>query len=92
MKFSWDEEKNRNNIRKHGIDFNDVCEMFDDLMLVKLDDQYTYTEERWIGVGMLLGIVAVVVYTEPVSDIIRIISARKATKREVKGYAEAIKN
>ena len=91
MKFSWDEEKNRNNIRKHGIDFNDVCEMFDDLMLVKLDDQYTYTEERWIGVGMLLGIVAVVVYTEPVSDIIRIISARKATKREVKGYAEAIK-
>lgn len=92
MKFSWDEQKNRINIRKHGIDFNDVCEMFDDPMLVKFDDRYTYAEERWIGVGVMLGIVAVVVYTEPVSDIIRIISARKATKREVKGYAEAIKN
>ena len=92
MKFAWDEEKNRINIRKHGIDLNDVCEMFDNPMLVKLDDRYTYAEERRIGVGMLLGIVAVVVYTERVNDIIRIISARKATKREVKGYAEAIKN
>lgn len=92
MEFEWDEEKSRVNIRKHGIDFNDVCEMFDNPMLVKLDDRYSCTEERWIGVGMLLGIVAVVVYTERVNDIIRIISARKATNHEARGYAEAIKN
>lgn len=92
MEFEWDEEKNRVNIRKHDIDFNDVCEMFDDPMLVMLDDRYSYAEERWIGVGMLLGIVVVVVYTERVNDIIRIISARKATKHEARGYAEAIKN
>ena len=92
MNFEWNEERNAINVRKHGIDFNDVCEMFDNPMLVKLDDLETYGEERWIGVGILLGIVAVVVYTERVNDVIRIISARKATKREAQGYAEAIKN
>ena len=92
MKFEWDEEKNALNIRKHGIDFNDVCEMFDNPILIKLDDREAYGEERWVGVGLLLDIIVVIVYTEQINDVIRIISARKATKREVQGYAEAIKN
>lgn len=61
-------------------------------MLVKLDNRNNYFEDRWIGIGLLLEIVVVVVYTERVNNVIRIISARKATKREVEGYAEAIKN
>jgi len=92
MKFEWDEEKNSINIRKHGIDFNDVPEMFGRPMLTLLDDRDSYEEERWIGIGMLLELVGVVVYTELEGDIIRIISARKATKREVKGYADNIKD
>ena len=92
MKLQWNEERNKLNICKHGIDFNDISLMFDNPMLVKLDNRNDYGEDRWIGIGSLLGIVVVVVYTEQVNDIIRIISARKATKREVKGYAEAVKN
>ncbi len=61
-------------------------------MLTLLDDRGDYEENRWISIGLLSGLVGVVVYTELEGNIIRIISARKATKREVKGYAETIKN
>ncbi len=61
-------------------------------MLTLLDAQGDYEEERWIGIGLVLALVAVVVYTERDGDIIRLISARKATRREVKGYADTIKN
>ena len=49
-------------------------------------------EDRYLNIGMLLSLVGVVIYTEREDDIIRIISARKATKREVKEYATYIKN
>lgn len=92
MKFEWNEDKNKLNIRKHGIDFKDVSDLFNQPMLVLQDNRDSYGEQRWIGVGMLLELVAVVVYTEREGDIIRIISARKATKQEAKSYAETIKN
>ena len=86
MPFEWDADKNRENIRKHGIDFVDVPEMFSGPMLVDLDDRFDYGEERLIGIGLLRSIVAVVVFTERISDVIRIISARKATKYERQRY------
>ena len=92
MKFEWDDTKNKFNIRKHGIDFNDIPELFNYPMLTLLDDRGDYEENRWISIGLLSGLVGVVVYTELEGNIIRIISARKATKREVKGYAERVKN
>lgn len=92
MQFEWDESKNAINIRKHGIDFQDVPTMFDQPMLVLRDSREDYGEERWIGVGALAEHVAVVVYTERVGDVIRIISVRKATKHEAKAYVEYIEN
>jgi len=92
MQFEWDEKKNKANIHKHSIDFNDVPDMFKHPMLTLLDTRGDYGEDRWLGVGMLLGLVGVVIYTERKDDVIRIISARKATKREVKAYASHIKN
>ena len=92
MKFEWDEEKNKVNIRKHGIDFNDVPELFGHPMLTMLDVRSDYEEERWVGIGLLFGVVGVVVYMVKEDDIIRIISARKANKREAKKYVEAIQN
>jgi len=92
MQFEWDEEKNRLNIQKHGIDFHDVIEMFDHPMLVQADNRDDYGEYRWVGVGMMKMHAGVVVYTERVDDVIRIISARKANKYEVKGYAQYIQN
>lgn len=56
--------------------------MFDCPMLVELDRREDYGEDRLIGIGLLRNIIAVVVFTEPDWDTIRIISARKANKYE----------
>ncbi|WP_416772765.1 BrnT family toxin [Pseudomonas sp. RHF3.3-3] len=88
MQFEWDEDKNQLNIHKHGIDFNDVTDMFQHPMLALRDDRYGYGEERWIGLGWIKALVGVVVYTERRGDVIRILSARKATKQEAKRYVE----
>jgi len=90
MQFEWDEDKNRLNIRKHGLDFNDVPKMFQRPMLVLEDDRLIYDESRWIAMGWLDALVGVVVYTERQGDVIRIISARRATEHEVMRYAQTI--
>lgn len=92
MGFEWDEAKNEINIRKHGIDFADVKDMFNHPMLTMLDEREDYGEERWIGIGWMQQLMGVVVYVERHEDTIRIISARKATKQEVRRYEQCIKN
>ena len=91
MKFVWDEKKNRDNVRKHGIDFRDVVDMFNHPMLVRLDTRQNYGEDRWVGIGLLRHTVAVVVYVEwEDNGTIRLISARKATTYESKEYHKRI--
>ena len=93
MDFVWDENKNLNNIKKHGIDFSDAIQLFQYPLLTCIDRRKDYKEERWVGIGILKGIIAVIVYTEDDNkDVIRIISVRKATKNESKRFKEAIKN
>lgn len=92
MHFEWDEAKNEVNLRKHGIDFADVKDMFNHPMLTLLDNREDYGEERWIGVGWIQQLMGVVIYVERHEDTIRIISARKATKHEVRRYEQSIKN
>jgi uncharacterized DUF497 family protein len=88
MQFEWDEAKNLENIRKHQINFADVSEMFDSPMLIEEDERFDYGEERWFGIGFLGNGVAVVVWTERRSDVIRIISARKANRYERKRFEQ----
>jgi uncharacterized DUF497 family protein len=88
MQFEWDEAKNLENIRKHQIDFADIPEMFESPMLIELDDRIDYGEDRWVGIGLLRNGVAVVVWTERQSDVIRIISARKANRYERKRFEQ----
>lgn len=90
MRFEWDDAKNSANIRKHGIDFADVIDIFSHPMLVMLDDREVYGEERWIAIGWIHALVGVVVYAERQGDVIRIISARKATKHEVRRYEQSL--
>lgn len=92
MQFEWDDSKNAANIRKHGIDFVDAIDVFNHPMLEALDDRYGYGEERWIAIGWIRMIIGVVIYTERQGDVIRIISARKATKGEVHRYERKIGN
>jgi len=90
MKFEWDETKNLINIQKHGIDFNDAIDIFNHVFMTKEDISEAYGESRWVSIGWLKTLIGVVVYTEQVDDITRIISARKATKREVRLYEESL--
>jgi len=92
MRFEWDEAKNAANIRKHGIDFADVTDTFNHPMLAMLDQREDYGEERWIAIGWTHALIGVVVYTERQGDVIRIISARKATKHEVRCYEQSLQN
>ena len=91
MRFVWDERKNRENIRRHGIDFRDVPDMFERPMLLWLDTRRDYGEDRWIGLGLLRSVVAAVVFVEwEDEETIRVISARKATTYETKQFYEEI--
>ncbi len=88
MQFEWDEAKNLENIRNHEIDFVDVPEMFKGSMLIELDERFDYDEDRWIGIGFLGNGIAIVVWTERRSDVIRVISARRANRHERKRFEQ----
>jgi uncharacterized protein len=92
VRFEWDDEKNRDNIRKHGLAFADAWEIFGAPMLVALDDRKEYSEDRWIGIGLLRSRVVVVVYTEPEPNTIRIISLRKALNYERQRYEQTLRD
>ena len=92
MRFEWDEEKNKTNIRKHGFDFADAWEIFLAPILVAPDDRENYGEDRWIGIGMLRTRAVVVLYTERGEDVIRIISLRKALTHERNQYEQFLKD
>jgi uncharacterized DUF497 family protein len=92
MNFERDEAKNRANIRKHGLDFAEAEEMFRSVLVVDPDTREDYGERRWTGVGMIRGRVVHVVFTERDEESIRIISLRKATRRESEQYEKAIQD
>jgi uncharacterized DUF497 family protein len=91
MSYAWDEQKRRANVKKHGIDFIDIPELFDGDIVILPDERFNYGETRFIAIGILRNQVIVVAYTER-SENIRIISARKATKNEQTYYFQQISN
>ena len=82
MNFEWDDEKNRENLRKHGFDFNDAWQVFQTPVLDELDERSYYGEQRWNGIGLLGDRIVAITYTFRSDDTIRIISLRKALKHE----------
>jgi hypothetical protein len=88
MKFEWDENKNQKNIEKHGIDFNDAKEVFQDKNHLSSQDlRKDYGEERWKAIGQIFETVIAVIYTMR-DAITRIISARRASQKERAEYEE----
>ncbi len=92
MKLEWDKRKNQANIEKHGLDFADAHKIFESPMLVNIDDRKDYSEDRWVGIGLMDMRVVVIVFTEPKENTIRVISFRKATSAERKRYEQAYKD
>jgi uncharacterized DUF497 family protein len=86
MDFEWDSNKNTSNKEKHGIDFNDAKEVFkDENKTLSEDNRNDYGEKRWKIIGEIYGSIISVIYTQR-NESIRIISARKASKKERDEY------
>ena len=81
MKIDWDEEKNKINIQKHGYSFKKAAKVFLDEDRIESDLYYENSEYRYNVIGKIKDVVFVVC-TDRKEDTIRLISARKATKRE----------
>ena len=91
--FDWDENKNKINIEKHGIDFNEASTCFYDERALLFDDpEHSEDEERFMLLGMSIEAdLCIVCHCYRESDtVIRLISARKATKKESERYARGI--
>ena len=93
MKFKWDKKKENINIKKHGITFEQASYVFaDPFALNHYDDEHSDDEERWVLLGKSLNqTILLVIHTfrdEKGQEFVRIISARKATKKEEKSYKE----
>jgi hypothetical protein len=81
--FTWDPGKAASNRQKHGIDFADAATVFDDDYFVSQEGLTAQGERRFMGTGMeAYGRIVTVLYTVLSEDDIRLISARRATRRE----------
>jgi hypothetical protein len=89
--FEWDPRKAASNLRKHGVSFEDAVLVFDDPLAQFEQDRIVEGERRWqatgIGQGFTLIVVAYATWDdEQTTEVIRIISARRAEKHEQRRY------
>lgn len=85
LEFKWDSQKAISNLKKHGVDFAEAVAVLEDEMAITIPDDHP-DEERFITIGIdSRGRILVVVYTWRETRI-RIISARKATAKEIRQY------
>ena len=86
MTYTWDPTKNRRNIARHDVDFQDAQDIFDGPTLEIVDERFDYGEVRVKAIGIVSGIEIAVIYTEVSEDERRIISARRAERHEREAY------
>jgi uncharacterized protein len=92
VRFEWDQAKAASNVHKHGVRFDDAILAFGDRFALFEQDRMVGEELRWQMLGWAGGdfllMVAHTAWNEGEDEIIRIISARKATRKERKRYDE----
>lgn len=93
MIIEWNEDKNKSNKKKHGLSFEKAQLVFDDPLQINIQDRHTHGEERWQTLGRVEGL-AIILVAHTIKDtdgneVIRIISARKATKQERTHYEKS---
>jgi uncharacterized protein len=91
MRFTWSERKRAINLQVHGLDFMDAPRVFEGTTYTFEDDRFDYGEQRFETLGLLAGVPVSIVHKES-EDEIRVISFRKATKREANIYFEQIQD
>jgi uncharacterized protein len=90
LRYEWDKKKARRNWVKHGFSFEDARFVFDGPTLTLEDDRFDYGERRLITLGLLVGRVVIIAHTARGDDATRIISMRKANRREQEIYQERL--
>lgn len=90
LRFEWDEDKAASNVAKHHVAFDEASTVFaDPLAVIFEDEEHSEHELREIIIGhSLFGRLLLVSFTERGDEVVRVISARKATRRERKDYEE----
>jgi uncharacterized protein len=90
LQFEWDRDKATKNLKKHNIGFDEASTVFDDPMAYIFDDEaHSDHEHREIIIGhSVIKRLLLVCFTERAEDLIRIFSARLASKKECKDYEE----
>ena len=90
LRFEWDPVKARANLNKHGVSFEDAMLVWNDPLHLVRFDRFEGGEERWHALGQVGGAVMIlVVHTYPDDDdLVRIVSARKATQAERRIYKD----
>jgi hypothetical protein len=88
MRFTWDEQKNRGNRRKHGISFETATRVFLDPLHITRQDRIVEGEERWQSIGRVGGVLLVLVAYDK-DEVLCIISARRVTRQERIEYEDA---
>ncbi len=89
MRLQWDNLKNISNVAKHGLDFADAEQVLAAPCLTFSDSRFDYGEDRLITLGLLAGRVVLIAHA-PRGDTTRIISMRKANKREQTIYHQRL--
>ena len=94
MKFEWDPQKAESNLRKHDVSFEEAMTVFNDTLALIFDDiEHSQREHREIIIGTsALSRIVLVCFVERIQDTIRIFSARRATKNEIKDYEKNAPN
>lgn len=88
MGIEWDSDKADSNLKKHGVSFEEAATALLDPMALAQEDAVSEGESRWVLIGMSAQMrLLTVVYTLRRQDRVRLISARKATRKETKHYA-----
>jgi len=91
MEFIWSALKRAADLKAHGLDFVDAARVFEGATYTFEDDRFSYGEQRFVTLGLLAGVPVSIVHTETDHEI-RVISFRKATKREAKIYFSEIQD
>lgn len=89
MTLEWDDAKNRSNLAKHGLSFEDAKLVFEGPCVTFVDERVDYGELRLISLGMLAGRLVVIAHA-PRGHVTRIISMRKGNQREQKLYQKRL--
>jgi uncharacterized DUF497 family protein len=90
MRYSWDEQKNRRNVARHAIAFEDAKRIFEGPIVERVDDRFEYGEVRVYAIGLVNGLEITVIYTDRGNNERRIISAWRSEPHERRHFWQKI--